>query len=97
MGVRDNSMTPRIYKIRKVKSFVETVWENPKSRLLENHYKFLRKILRSQYKSIDNLSDELIEDLCQTIVYADRILRKKRQGKQNQLKEKLATEFKKEL
>ena len=90
-------MTPRTYKIRSVKSFVDVVWENENSHKLENHYKFLRKILRNQYQSLDNLSDELLEDLCQTIIFSDRLLRRKRQGNQNQLKETLAKEFVKQL
>lgn len=90
-------MTPRTYKIKRVKSFVDVVWENPKSHTLENHYKFLRKILRNQYQSLDNLSDELIEDMCQTIVFSDRFLRRKRQGKQKPLKDKLEKEFIKNL
>lgn len=90
-------MTPRTYKIRKVKSFVDIVWENKNSHKLENHYKFLRKILRNQYQSLDNLSDELLEDLCQTVVFSDRLLRRRRQGNQNQLKATLEKEFIKEL
>lgn len=90
-------MNQRTYKIRRVKSFVDIVWENENSHKLENHYKFLRKILRNQYQSLDNLSDELLEDLCQTIVFSDRLLRRKRQGTQNQLKAKLEKEFIKEL
>lgn len=91
-------MTPKTYRIKKIKSDIDKIWENPKSHLLENHYKFMRKILVSNYpNSIGNISPETLEEILQDLIYMDRFLRRKREGTQNKLKDKLSKEFKKEL
>lgn len=91
-------MKNRTQRIKSIKSKVDKVWENPKSHSLENHYKFMRIILQREYpKTFEFLSPESIESMLQEMVYLDRFLRRKREGKQNTLKEKLANEFKTNL
>lgn len=98
MGVRDNFMNERTYRIRKIKSQVDSIWINPKSHTLENHYKFMRKVLLTNYpQSLEGISNEALEDILHNAVYLDRFLRRKRQGKENKLKTSLAKAFKKEL
>jgi len=91
-------MTNRTQRIKSIKSKVEAIWKNPKSHSLENHYKFMRMILQKEYpKTFENSSPETLETMLQEMVYLDRFLRRKREGKQNNLKEKLANEFKQQL
>lgn len=91
-------MTNRTQRIKSIKSKVETIWANPKSHSLENHYKFMRMILQKEYpKSFENISHDTIEIILQEMVYLDRFLRRKREGKQDNLKKKLSNQFKKEL
>jgi len=91
-------MNIRSRQIKKLKNEVEHIWVNPKSRLLENHYKFIRKILQQNYPNIfSEVSPETIELILYNTIYLDRLLRRKRQGKQNNLKQTLAEQFKKEL
>jgi len=91
-------MKTKTYRIKRIKEQVESIWANPKSHELENHYKFMRKVLLTNYpQSLLNISNETLEEILYEAVYLDRFLRRKRQGNQNQLKEKLAKEFKKEL
>lgn len=88
----------RTYQIKRMKSLVESIWENPKAQLLENHYKFVKKIIKNEYpKTVENISDETLEGIIYDVVYLDRFLRRRRQGKQNTLKKKLAKEFIKTL
>lgn len=91
-------MTNRTQRIKSIKSKVETIWANPKSHSLENHYKFMRMILQKEYpKSFESISPDTIEIILQEMVYLDRFLRRKREGKQDNLKKKLSNQFKKEL
>jgi len=88
----------RTQRIKSIKSKVETIWANPKSHSLENHYKFMRMILQKEYpKSFENISPDTIEIILQEMVYLDRFLRRKREGRQDNLKQKLSNQFKKEL
>jgi hypothetical protein len=91
-------MNNRTLKIKHIKNEVNKIWVNPKAQLLENHYKFILKILRSEYpKTMETISPQTIEDIVYDTVYLDRFLRRKRQGSQNPLKKKLAKEFIKQL
>lgn len=91
-------MTPRTYLIRSIKKDIEIIWQNPNSHKLENHYKFMRKVLTQNYpNSLGGITPETIEDMLYDIIYMDRFLRRRRQGKEKPLKDKLANEFKKEL
>lgn len=89
---------PRTQRIKSIKSKVETIWSNPKSHSLENHYKFMRMIVQKEYpKTVEGISPETLETMLHEIVYLDRFLRRKREGKQNTLKKKLSKEFIKQL
>lgn len=91
-------MTNRTQRIKSIKSKVESIWVNPKSHSLENHYKFMRLILQKEYpKTFESISPETIETVLQEMVYLDRFLRRKREGNQKELKEELANDFKKQL
>lgn len=91
-------MNLRTYRIRAIKNYIETIWQNPNSHKLENHYKFMRKVLTQNYpNSLGGIAPETIEDMLYDLIYMDRFLRKKRQGKEKDLKKALANEFKKEL
>jgi len=88
-------MTNKTQRIKSIKSKVETIWKNPKSHSLENHYKFMRMILQKEYpKTFENISPETIETMLQELVYLDRFLRRKREGNQNELKQELSNQFK---
>lgn len=81
-----------------MKSLVESIWENPKAQLLENHYKFVKKIIKNEYpKTVETISDETLEGIIYDVVYLDRFLRRKRQGNQEKLKDKLVKSFLGEL
>lgn len=88
----------RTLKIKHIKKQVDSIWQNPKAQLLENHYKFIYKILRNEYpKTMELISPETINDIIYDVVYLDRFLRRKRQGQQRTLKNKLEKEFIKQL
>lgn len=91
-------MNNRTARIKSIKSKVETIWQNPKSHSLENHYKFMRLILQKEYpKTFSEIAPDTIETMLQELTYLDRFLRRKREGNQNELKRKLANEFKAQL
>ena len=63
-------MTNKTQRIKSIKSKVETIWKNPKSHSLENHYKFMRMILQKEYpKTFENISPETIETIIQDTMY----------------------------
>lgn len=75
----------------------ELLQQFPHAGLVENRYSSLRVVLRRHWNFVSTVDQKDMETFLKDVVYLDRKIRQLTEGKQDKLKQQLATEKRLEL